>query len=172
MSGAGLEGVVVARTRLSQIDGEAGRLAYGGYAIEDLAAHTTFEEVAYLLWHGELPNRAQLDSLHAELSAAMALDGAVLDVIRSAPDDAHPMAILRTAVSALGMLDPDAEDMSEAANLRKAVRLTAQLPAITAAIGRVRAGQAPVGPDPDAGIAANFLRMLTGSQPDAQRAHV
>jgi citrate synthase len=172
MSGSGLEGIVVARTRLSHIDGEAGRLAYGGYSIEDLAEHATFEEVAHLLWHGELPGRAELDALRAQFRDAVALDGGVLDVVRSAPADAHPMAVLRTAVSALGMLDPDAEDMSEAANLRKAVRLTAQLPVITAAIGRIRAGQQPVEPRPGEGIAASFLRMLTGADPDPAHAHV
>lgn len=172
MSGSGLEGVVVARTRLSQIDGEAGRLAYGGYSIEDLAAHTTFEEVAYLLWYGELPGRTELDALRARLGVARTLDGPVLDAIRSAPPGAHPMAVLRTAVSALGMLDPDAEDTSEAGNLRKAVRLTAQLPVITAAIGRIREGREPVEAHAEEGIAANFLRMLTGTAPDPDRARV
>jgi citrate synthase len=172
MSGSGLEGIVVARTRLSHIDGEAGRLAYGGYSIEDLAEHATFEEVAYLLWHGELPGRAELDALRAQIGDALSLDGPVLQVVRSAPEKAHPMAVLRTAVSALGMLDPDAEDMSEAANLRKAVRLTAQLPVMTAAIDRTRGGREPVQPRPEDGIAANFLRMLTGEDPDPDRARV
>lgn len=171
MSGSGLEGVVVARTRLSQIDGEAGRLAYGGYSIEDLAEHATFEEVAHLLWHGELPGRAELDTLRAQLADASALDDRVLAVIRSAPAGARPMATLRTAVSALGMLDPDAEDTADGANLRKAVRLTAQLPVITAAIARARDGRDPVAPRPDAGIATNFLRML-GADPDPDRARV
>ncbi|MEJ2185530.1 MAG: citrate/2-methylcitrate synthase [Gemmatimonadota bacterium] len=164
--------MVVARTRLSHIDGEAGRLAYGGYSIEDLAEHATFEEVAYLLWHGELPGRAELDALRAQIGDALSLDGPVLQVVRSAPEKAHPMAVLRTAVSALGMLDPDAEDMSEAANLRKAVRLTAQLPVMTAAIDRTRGGREPVQPRPEDGIAANFLRMLTGEDPDPDRARV
>ncbi|MEJ2215212.1 MAG: citrate/2-methylcitrate synthase [Gemmatimonadota bacterium] len=171
MSGSGLEGVVVARTRLSQIDGEAGRLAYGGYSIEDLAEHATFEEVAHLLWHGELPGRAELDALRAQLADASALDDRVLALIRSAPAGARPMAILRTAVSALGMLDPDAEDTADGANLRKVVRLTAQLPVITAAIARTRDGRDPVAPRPDAGIATNFLRML-GADPDPDRARV
>ncbi|MEJ2679295.1 MAG: citrate/2-methylcitrate synthase [Gemmatimonadota bacterium] len=172
MSGSGLEGGVVARTRLSHIDGAAGRLAYGGYSIEDLAAHATFEEVAHLLWHGELPGRTALDALRARLGEALTLDASVLDVIRSAPSGAHPMAVLRTAVSALGMLDPEAEDTSEAGNIRKAVRLTAQLPVITAAIGRIRAGREPVEAHPEEGIAANFLRMLTGTDADPDRARV
>lgn len=172
MSGSGLEGIVVARTRLSHIDGEAGRLAYGGYSIEDLAEHATFEEVAHLLWHGELPGRAELDALRAQIGDALSLAGPVLQVVRSAPEKAHPMAVLRTAVSALGTLDPDAEDMAEAANLRKAVRLTAQLPVITAAIDRTRTGREPVQPRPEDGIAANFLRMLTGEDPDPDRARV
>lgn len=171
MAGSGLEGVVIGRTRLSQIDGEAGRLAYGGYSIEDLSEHATFEEVAHLLWHGDLPVRTELDALRAQLADALALDDRVLEIIRAAPPGARPMAVLRTAVSALGMLDPDAEDTTEAANVRKAVRLTAQLPVITAAIARTRAGRDPILPRPGEGIAPNFLRML-GADPDPDRSRV
>lgn len=162
MAGSGLEGVVVADTRVSRIDGEAGTLEYAGYPIEELAEQATFEEVAYLLWHGELPTGRELASLRQRLSVAYELPPAVLDVIRAAPRSAHPMAVLRTAVSALGAHDPQGEDMSREANLDKAVRLTAQLPTITAATARLREGKDPVEPREDLGIAANLLYMLNG----------
>ncbi len=165
MAGSGLEGVVVAETRLGRINGEAGTLEYGGYPIEELAEHATFEEVCHLLWHGELPNQVELDALHQELAAAYTLPEEVMAVIRGAPADAHPMAVLRTAVSALGIHDEEAEDDSREANLRKAVRLTARLPTITAATARLRRHEQPVAPRPDFGIAANLLYMMTGEEP-------
>jgi citrate synthase len=166
MAGSGLEGVVVAETRLSRVDGERGALIYGGYAIEELAEHTTFEEVCHLLWHGELPDRDELTALRAELFEGYALPAEVVDLIGAAPADSHAMAVLRTAVSALGLRDRDAEDMSRAANLRKAVRLTAAVPAITAATARLRAGNDPVDARPDLSIAGNLLYMMNGEAPD------
>ena len=165
MAGSGLEGIVVAKSRLGKIDGEAGTLEYAGYSIEELAEKTTFEEVCYLLWNGELPNAAQLDALRRQLGAAYALPEAVLDVVRAASPDTHPMAVLRTAVSALGIHDPEAEDDSREANLRKALRLTARLPTITAATARLRNREDPIDPRPDLGIAANLLYMMTGEEP-------
>jgi citrate synthase len=170
MAGSGLEGVVVARTRLGRIDGEAGTLQYTGYPIEELAEKTTFEEVCYLLWHGKLPNESELAAMRQELAASYALPGEVLDIVRAAPPDAHPMAVLRTAVSALGLHDPEADDMSREANLRKALRLTARLPTITAATARLRRHEEPVAPRPDLGIAANLLYMMTGLEPDGREA--
>lgn len=170
MAGSGLEGVVVADTRLSRIDGEAGTLIYGGYPIEELAEHTTFEEVCYLLWHGDLPDGAALDALKGQLQTEYALPDAVLALVREAPRETHPMAVLRTAVSALGMYDPDAEDMSREANLRKAVRLVAKMTTITAATARVRAGKEPVAPREDLSLAANLLYMMNGEAPTEQEA--
>ena len=170
MAGSGLEGVVVARTRLGRIDGEAGTLEYVGYPIAELAEKTTFEEVSHLLWHGELPNGSQLAALRQEIAAAYALPEAVLDVLRAAPVDAHPMAVLRTAVSALGVHDPDADDMSREANLRKALRLTARLPTITAATARLRRREEPVEPRPDLGMGGNLLYMMNGEEPAPQEA--
>src|SRR3954447_8620101 len=103
MAGKGLEGVVVGQSRLSDIDGEVGELIYAGYDIDDLARHTTFEEVCYLLWNGELPNRQQLDEFKAELARNAPVSEEMLAVLRTLPKDADPMAALRTAVSALGM---------------------------------------------------------------------
>lgn len=165
MAGSGLEGVVVADTRLSRIDGEAGNLVYAGYPIEELAERATFEEVCHLLWHGELPDPAALERLAGEIRAGYTLPDTVLDLVRGAPAEAHPMAVLRTAVSALGMLDPDAEDMSREANLRKAVRLVARMTTITAATARARAGKEPVPPRQDLSLAANLLYMMTGEEP-------
>lgn len=165
MAGSGLEGVVVARTRLGRIDGEAGTLEYAGYPIEELAEYATFEEVCYLLWNGELPDAGELDALREQLAASYALPDEVLAVIRGAPVDAHPMAVLRTAVSALGVHDPEAEDASREANVRKALRLTARMPTITAATARVQRRQEPLAPRPDLGIAANLLYTMTGEEP-------
>lgn len=158
--------MVVAETRLSRVDGEAGRLSYSGYSIEDLAENVTFEEVCHLLWHGELPDRSELADLRRQLSAGFTLPDDVVSLVRSAPAHAHPMAVLRTAVSALGMHDAGADDISPDAHLRKAVRLTAAMPAITALTARARAGRDPVEARADLGLAANLLYMINGRQPD------
>ena len=164
----GLEGVVVTDSRICFVDGIEGRLLYQGYDIHDLARSASFEEVAYLLWHGDLPTRAQLDALNGDLVQARALPEPVLALLRSIPRDALPMDVLRTAVSTLGVYDPDAKDNSIDASVRKSVRLTAQLAAIVAAIGRLRAGKPPVAPDPRLGHAANFLYMLWGAPADPE----
>ena len=166
----GLEGVVAAETTICRVFGEEGRLVYRGYEIEDLAANASFEEVCWLLWNDDLPTRAELDALKADLADATPLDGRVVEVIRRAPRAAHPMATLRTATSALSFIDDEAEDMSEAANRRKAIRITAQLAVISAAIDRIRKGLDPVEPDPSLGLGANFLYMLTDERPDDLKA--
>ncbi len=166
MSAKGLEGVVAAQTRISRVMGEEGRLIYGGYEIDDLARHTTFEEVCHLLWYGELPDQARLDELRAALVREAAVEDRVLSVVRAAPPTAHPMATLRTAVSALSFSDPDAEDMAPEANQRKAIRLTGQTITLTAAIDRLRKGQEPLPPQRDLSLAGNLLYMLTGARPD------
>jgi citrate synthase len=165
-SAKGLEGVVAAETAISHVYGEQGRLNYAGYEIEDLAENVSFEEVCHLLWYGELPNQQQLDRLRKRLNDGARVDERVLDVVRLAPEEAHPMATLRTAVSALSMSDPDAEDNSPEANERKAVRLTGQTITLTAAIDRIRNGRDAVAPRSDLSLAANFLYMLRADQPD------
>ncbi|HEY8469100.1 MAG TPA: citrate synthase [Longimicrobiales bacterium] len=172
MSSRGLEGVVVADTELSEIYGEEGRLIYRGYEIEDLARNVTFEEVCYLLLYGDLPNSAHLAQFRAQLERERAVNPALLDLLRALPRETHPMAALRTAASALAAFDPDAESMAEEANLRKAIRMTAQLPTLTAAWDRIRNGREPIAPREGLGHAANFLYMLTGKEPDELRAHV
>jgi len=161
----GLAGVAVADTALSYIDGEAGRLFYRGYDIHPLASKGSFAEALYLLWYGELPTRAELVVFRGLLARERRLPGELIGVLRQMPTDATPMSALRTTVSVLGELDADAGDNSREANLRKAGRLVAMLPVAVAANHRLRRGEEPVPPDPELGLAADFLRMLTGEAP-------
>lgn len=167
----GLKGVYFDRSPCTFIDGRAGELRYRGYSIHDLAEHSSFEETAFLLLNGELPNRQQLAGLDAELKAARKLPAPVFDIIR-AIKSAHPMDVLRTAASALAGFDPDTADNSREATLRKAVRLTSQVPMIVTAHSRIREGQEPVAPDQTLGHAANLLWMLTGKKPSADAAQL
>ncbi|MDB4950215.1 MAG: citrate synthase [Gemmatimonadetes bacterium] len=169
MSTSGLEGVVVAQTKLSAINGAEGELIYGGYEIDDLARHTTFEEVCYLLWNGELPNQAQLDGLRAQLAAEQDAAPELIEMLRAYPRTADPMAGLRTIVSALGMFDPNADDNTEPELRRKAILLTAKMPTLTAAFERIRNGKEPVAPRAGLSMAANFLYMLNGEEADEIR---
>ena len=161
----GLEGVVAAETRLCDLDGKNGRLAYCGYDIDDLARRATFEEVAYLLWHAELPDRSKLAQLSAELIAARVIPAELTRAFALMPKQTDPMRALQSAVAMLGMHDPDATDNSRAANRRKAARLTSQIATAVCAHHRIRSGQPPVEPSKDLAHAANFLYMLTGQKP-------
>ncbi|HET6803216.1 MAG TPA: citrate/2-methylcitrate synthase, partial [Casimicrobiaceae bacterium] len=167
----GLKGVHFDRSRVCFIDGRAGELRYRGYSIHDLAEHSTFEETCYLLLHGELPKPAELARFDAELKAARSLPDAVVDVIRIVRA-AHPMDVLRTAVSALAATDPEVADNTPEATLRKGIRLTSQVPLIIAAHEHVRRGRGPVPHDPALGHAANFLYMLKGARPSADAARL
>ncbi len=161
----GLEGVVALDSELSFIDGQKGELIYRGYDIRDLARNATFEEVAYLLWNGELPNQAQLDELNERLQAERDLPPMIIDLLRQTPEDANPMAALRTAVSALALFDSEADDMSRAANYRKSIRLQARVPTIIAAFDRLRKGNEPIAPRKKGSLAFEFLYMLNGEEP-------
>lgn len=165
---AGLEGVIAGNSALSFIDGKEGRLLYRGYDIHDLAEKSTFEETAYLLWYGRLPKRDELDDLSRRLAESRGISDNILNLLRSAPKDAHPMDVLRTAVSALGMEDPGAinEVNDQEANMRRAIRLTSATGTIVAAYDRIRKGKEPVEPRTDLNYAANFLYMLKGEEPD------
>jgi citrate synthase len=167
----GLKGVYFDRSRVCYIDGRAGELRYRGYSIHELAQRATFEEVCYLLFHGELPARAALDRFSAELKAARVLPAPIYEVIRGIKH-AHPMDVLRTAVSALSAFDPETADKSPAATLRKGMRLTAQVPMIVAAHEHIRSGREPVPPSEQLGHAANFLYMLKGEAPSAGAAQL
>lgn len=161
----GLEGVVVADTSLSHIDGENGRLIYCGYDIADLAHGATYEEVAHLLWLGHLPTRSELSGFTSKLAGYRALPPAVIDVIRNLPTTAEPMDALRTAVSALGTT----RHFTGAASVDHAMALTATMPTIVAAFDRIRRGLKPVDPRPDLSHAGNYLYMLSGEAPSDQR---
>lgn len=159
----GLEGVVAAETRLSQVDGQKGELIIGGFPLEELAGDATFEAVVFLLWHGDLPTAQQLATFQAQLAAQRTLPVALIDLLTAAAHQAVPtMTALRMAAGALD-LDGDATEDS----LEQATRLLARLPTIVATYWRLRQGQIPIAPDPTLSHAANYLYMLTGEQPTA-----
>jgi citrate synthase len=182
---AGLEDTVATSSAICYLDGDRGVLAYCGYDIHDLAKNATFEEVCFLLWHRRLPTRAELGDLQSQLIAARPLPEPILRLMRQLPAGSgsggsggatsNSMDLLRTLTSALGHYDPDAGDNSQAANYRKAVRLTAQIGSLVATLGRVngqgsqrsQGSQGPIAPDPVLGHAANFLYMLTGERPSS-----
>jgi citrate synthase len=164
---AGLEDVVVSTTDICFIDGREGRLVYRGFDVNDLVEHSTFEEVVYLLWHGALPTKKELETHVKALSATAnrKLPPKLVAILRQLPKKTTPMEVLRTGVSALSAFDPDAGDNSREASLRKALRLTAQMPTLVAAWERMRRGKPLVAPNPRLNLAANFLYMLTGKKP-------
>jgi citrate synthase len=163
----GLKDVVLDTTESSYIDGEAGILLYRGYSIHDLAQRSNFEEVCHLLLYGNLPTTSQLEQFSRRLTGYRKLPDEVIEIVRLVKD-AHPMDALRTGVSALSAFDPDTEDNSRAANLRKSERLTAQIPSVVAAHHRIRRGFDHVAPRDDLGHAANFLYMLEGKDPPSE----
>jgi len=166
----GLKGVYFDRSPTTHIDGRKGELRYWGYSIHDLATHSTFEETAYLLLHGELPTGAQLSEFDASLKAARQLPEAIIELIKLTLSG-HPMDVLRTAVSALAPFDPDTNDNSAAAVMRKTIRLTSQVPMIVAAHQRLRQGLDVLTPRNELSHAAHFLYLITGEVPsdDAAR---
>jgi citrate synthase len=162
----GLDNVVIDESKLSLVNGTDGKLVYAGYKIEDLAEHALYEEVVFLLWNGRLPNAAELEALRAEIAAAAAIPAPVMAMLQAMPHDADPMAVLRTATSALAFYDADSEDSSAEANRRKAARLTGQVTSLVAAWPRIRKGLAPIAPRADLTVAANFMYMLRGEEPE------
>jgi citrate synthase len=165
----GLKDVYFDRSRVCFIDGRAGELRYRGYSIHDLAQQSSFEETCYLLLKGELPNKQQLQQFDSDLRSFRVLPGEILQIVK-AIKAAHPMDVLRTAVSALAAFDPETHDKSPEATLRKGLRLTSQVPMIVAAHEHIRNGREPIAPDPSLGHAANFLWMLQGKKPSADAA--
>jgi citrate synthase len=161
----GLEGVVACDSAICAVDGQRGVLTYFGYDIHDLADHAKFEEVIALLWDGELPTQARLDDLNRQLVAERPLPGPVMDLLHTFSKDAHPMSVLRTAVSALGMYDPEADAKEMEANHRKAIKLMARIPTIIATYDRLRKGKEPVPPTENPSTAYNFLAMLRDDEP-------
>lgn len=161
----GLEGVVAANSTISSIIDD--KLTYVGYDIDDLAENSSFEEVVYLLWHRRLPTTVELEDLRIQLANNAAIPNEVVDHLKSYPiNQVHPMAALRSAVSYIGLFDEEADVQTSDANYRKAIRIQAKIPTIVAAFSRIRKGLEPIGPRKDLGLAANFLYMLTGNEPD------
>ncbi len=158
----GLEGVIAGETAISTI---TEGLSYRGYPVTQLAEKATFEEVAYLLLHGELPTARQLEDFHQRMAAARRLPQPLRDLLKALPREASPMDVLRSAVSVLSHFDPDISDNSPAANLRKAERLLGQIPVAIAEQYRFSKGQQPIAARPDLSHAANFLYMLCGTEP-------
>ena len=167
----GLKGVYFDRSPCTFIDGRIGELRYRGYSIHDLAEHSSFEETAWLLLHGELPNKSQLAEFDLALKAARELPAPIVEIIRTIKH-AHPMDVLRTAASALAAFDAETADNSREAVLRKGIRLTSQVPMIVAAHARLREGLQPVAASKELSHAANLLWMLKGEKPSADTAQL
>ncbi len=166
VTGAGLEGIVAAESQICYIDGGVGLLSYQGFNIHTLAENATFEEVIYLLWHGRLPKQAELDGLKSDLVKARPIPAEVTAFLAGVGKK-PPMDVLRTAVSMLGLYDPEATDNSIEASTRKAMRLMAQTATIVTTFDRLRKGEEPVAGDAGLSFAANFLYTLTGKKPDS-----
>ncbi len=165
----GLEGVIAANTRLSDVRGDIGQLIYCGYDINELAGKVSYEEVVHLLHHNHLPNTKELAELKATLAGFRDIPRGVIDLVTKLPKDCPPMHAIRTGVSALGCYDTTADVDTMDAQRRKALRLIAQIPVITAYFHRARQGLSLVAPDPTLGEAANFLYMVDGVKPSAEK---
>ncbi len=166
----GLEDVIAAETHISDIDGKLGKLWYCGYSIDDLAQHSTFEEVTYLLHHGRLPTQDELDELMEQMVTDRETADFVANLMPTLAEATSPMSMLRTTVSAASAYDPDGWDQSPQANARKAIRLISLFPTLIALYDRHRHGLDAVPPNPKLPHAANFLTMLSGEEPDQQAA--
>lgn len=163
----GLAGVVVDTTTISKVVPETNTLTYRGYPVQELAAHCSFEQVAYLLWHGELPTDQELALFTQRERASRRIDRSMQSLLAKLPDNCHPMDVVRTAISYLGAEDPDEDDASVSANMAKSLRMFAVLPTIVAAELRRRRGLEPIAPHSHLGYAQNFLNMCFGEVPEA-----
>ena len=161
----GLDGVVAAQTRLSHVDGQAGELIIAGYELKELAGHVSFEEAAYLLWNGALPTPAALTEMRREIAGLRELPEVTLQVIRAAAT-APPIDVLRMACATLSLDLNNPDDISPAADRQDAMMLMARFPTIVAAHARIAAGEKPIAPRADLGLAANFLYIVNGRDPD------
>ena len=168
----GLDNVYVKESKICFIDGEASKLFYRGYSIDDLSEHSTFEETTYLLIYGWLPTKSQLDEFKGRIESHRTLEPGVLQLIRSCPASSDPMDVLRTAVSALGVYDPHPMADSIEERIDKALRILAKTPTIITAFDRIRNQREPVSPKLGLSHAADFLYMLTGREPDPYDAQV
>ena len=162
----GLRGLVIADTRICEVDGANGRLIYRGYLVQDLAENATFEEVSFLLLYEKLPDKDELEEFKRQLAAERALPPEVIAAMKTRPKEALPMDVLQAVVPMLANHDPDIRDQSQEAVVRMATRLIAKFASIIAAWDRIRNNKEPVEPSPDLDHAANFLYMLSGEVPD------
>ncbi|MBT5478070.1 MAG: citrate synthase [Verrucomicrobia bacterium] len=158
----GLEGIVAAKTYLSDVRGDVGELIYRGYDINELAGNIGYEETVYLLHYGKLPNQSELNTLKAKLVSYRELPQGVIDLIQSLPKDTVPMNALRTGISALGCFDSSSEDNSPESLQEKALKIIAQIPIVTAYFHLHRQGKSMVESRPDLNEAANFLYLING----------
>ncbi|MDC8993312.1 bifunctional 2-methylcitrate synthase/citrate synthase [Mycobacterium marinum] len=163
----GLAGVVVDNTAISKVVAETNSLTYRGYPVQDLAEQCSFEQVAYLLWHGELPDDQQLALFMQRERAARRLNRSMLSLLAKLPDTCHPMDVVRTLISYLGAEDPDEDDSSPRSNYAKSLRMFAVLPTIVAADMRRRRGLSPIAPHSHMSYAQNFLHMCFGDVPES-----
>ena len=165
MKKGGLDGVVAAQTRLSHVDGQAGQLIIGGYELKELAGRVSFEEAAHLLWRGALPSREELTGLEREIAGLRALPDEAMRVVRAAAKS-PPIDALRMACATLSLDLPRPDDISPATDIQAAKLLTARFPTTVAAHARLSAGKEPIAPRSDLPLAANFLYMVQGTEPD------
>jgi citrate synthase len=169
---AGLRGVVAAQSAIGDVNGEKGILIYQGYDIHDLAEHSTFEEVVYLLWNGRLPNSDELANLKTKFQANYEIPSQVIQMMKTFPKDADPMDVLRTAVSSLDFYDKAGHGTDRENAVNTAIKLTAQMGTIVTAWERIRSGKDIISPDKSLTIAGNFLYMLRGEKAEADEAHI
>jgi citrate synthase len=169
---SGLEGVYIAESTICKVDGQQGRLYYRGYPIDALSKNSDFEEVAYLLLYGKLPNRQELDGIRKQMAEARDLPRGVISIITEMSGKADPMDILRTAASSLSAYDPEVSDQSPEANLRKSIRIISRVSSIVATIGRINEGGSYVAPDKSMGHEENFLYMLNGKKPTERQLEI
>ena len=169
---AGLRGVVAAQSKIGDVDGEKGILIYQGYNIHDLAEHSTFEEIVYLLWHARLPKKEELEDLKRQLQENYEAPPEIIEMMKTFPKDANPMDVLRTAVSALDFYDREGHGTDRENAMKAAIKLTAQMPSIVAAWERIRNDKDVIAPDKSLSIAENFLYMLRGEKPEEDEARM
>jgi citrate synthase len=169
---AGLRGVIAAQSAIGDVNGEEGILIYQGYNIHDLAEHSTFEEVIYLLWNGRLPTAPELQDLTEHIREKYSAPAEVIEMMKQFPKDADPMDVLRTAVSACDFYDKDGHGTDRKLAVRAAIKLTGQIGTIAAAWDRIRNGKDVIEPDTSLSIAENFLYMLRGERPEPDEARM
>jgi citrate synthase len=169
---AGLRGVVAAQSAIGDVDGEQGILIYQGYNIHDLAEHSTFEEIIYLLWNGRLPKKDELEDLKSRFQANYEAPAEVIEMMRTFPKDANPMDVLRTTISALGFYDPEGHATDRETAVNTATKLTAQIGTLVAAWERIRTDKDVIAPDKSLSIAENFLYMMRGEKAEADEARI